>query len=274
LEQVVADLVDKVECRYYGKYRGFVVDNADPLHLGRLKLTVPSVLGPDVVTGWALPCVPYGGMANQGFLFIPENKAGVWVEFEEGNLDFPIWSGTFWSKPEGASELPRPNDKDGKEAEAEQHPPTRKIIKTVKGHTIQLEDADVEDGDGEESSSLRIIISDGEAENRIVFRAAGVFVTNKANSITMTAEGIAIKDAHGNTITMDAASGGVPETPGIKVNGERMVCLDGLITWLLKHTHLGNMGAPCPLNPVDSAELSKAQATPDGEIVSKRVKLG
>jgi hypothetical protein len=270
LEQVVADLVDKVECRYYGKYRGFVVDNADPLHLGRLKLTVPSVLGPDVVTGWALPCVPYGGMANQGFLFIPENKAGVWAEFEEGNLDFPIWSGTFWSKPEGASELPRSNNKEGKEAGTEQDSPTRKIIKTQKGHTIQLEDADVEDADGEE----RIIISDGEAENRIVFSDSGVAVTNKGNSITMTDTGIVIQDANGNSITMDAASGGIPETPGIKVNGEKMVCLDGLVTWLVGHTHLGNMGAPCPLNPANSLELSKVLVAPDGEIVSRHVKLG
>jgi hypothetical protein len=265
LEQVVADLVEKVECRYYGKHRGFVVDNADPLHLGRLKLTVPSVLGPDVVTGWALPCVPYGGMASQGFLFIPENKAGVWVEFEEGDLEFPIWSGTFWSKPEGASELPRPNDKDGKEAGAEQDPPTRKIIKTQKGHTIQLEDGD---------STERIIISDGKAENRIVFYEGGISITNKANSIDLTAEGIAIKDANGNTVTMDATRGGKPGTRGIKVNGEKMVCLDGLVTWLVGHTHLGNMGAPCPLNPANSLELSNVLIAPDGEIVSKHVILG
>ena len=61
LEKVVANLAHKVERRFYGKHRGFVVDNADPEQLGRLKLKVPSVLGADVVTGWALPCVPYGG---------------------------------------------------------------------------------------------------------------------------------------------------------------------------------------------------------------------
>jgi hypothetical protein len=80
LERVVADLVEKAERRFYGKYRGTVVDNDDPSRLGRLKVSVPSVLGPNVVTGWATPCVPYGGAAGQGFLFVPQRGAGVWVE--------------------------------------------------------------------------------------------------------------------------------------------------------------------------------------------------
>ena len=145
LEKIVANLVEKVERRFYGKYRGFVVENADPENLGRLKLRVPSVLGDEVVTGWAMPCVPYGGDANQGMLFIPEVDAGVWVEFEEGDLEFPIWVGTFWSKPGGESELPLPNKPDGSEESAVQDPPMRKIIKTLKGHTIQFEDKDGEE---------------------------------------------------------------------------------------------------------------------------------
>ena len=122
LEKVVANLVQKVERRFYGKYRGFVVDNDDPKQLGRLQLRVPSVLGPNVVTGWALPCVPYGGDGNQGFLCIPERDAGVWVEFEEGDLEFPIWVGTFWSEPGGNSELPKPNNADGSEHEQRAKP--------------------------------------------------------------------------------------------------------------------------------------------------------
>jgi uncharacterized protein involved in type VI secretion and phage assembly len=141
LEKVVADLIQKVERRFYGKYRGFVKNNQDPKHLGRLTLQVPSVLG-DEVTGWAMPCTPYGGENNQGFLCIPDVGAGVWVEFEEGDLEFPIWVGTFWSAPEGHSEIPAPNEPDGKEGKNEPKPPTRKIIKTQKGHTIQFEDAD------------------------------------------------------------------------------------------------------------------------------------
>jgi uncharacterized protein involved in type VI secretion and phage assembly len=282
LDKVVANLVHKVEHRFYGKYRGLVVDNADPERLGRLKLRVPSVLGNEVVTGWALPCVPYGGDVNQGMLFIPEVGAGVWVEFEEGDLEFPIWVGTFWSKPGGDSELPHPNAADGSEASAVQDPPTRKIIKTLKKHTIQFEDSD-----GDE----RIIISDGQSENCIVFSKDGIVINNKSNVIKMTdqsisiqdrnankltqdANGIVVEDKNGNKLTMDALSGGIPGTPGVKINGEKKVCLEGLITWLMSHTHIGNLGAPCPLNPTDIAKLTSVLAVPDGDILSQKVKLG
>lgn len=282
LEKIVANLVQKVERRFYGKHRGLVVDNADPEQLGRLKLRVPSVLGDAVVTGWAMPCVPYGGDANQGMLFIPEVGAGVWVEFEEGDLEFPIWVGTFWSKPGGTSELPRPNQPDGSEDSAVQDPPTRKIIKTLKKHTIQFED-----GDGDE----RIIISDGQSENCIVFSKDGITIKNKKNSIILTdqsivikdqnsnkltqdANGIVIEDKNGNKLTMDAMSGGIPGTPGAKINGDKKVCLEGLITWLMSHTHIGNLGVPCPLNPGDIAKLAPVLLAPDGDILSKKVKLG
>ena len=73
-EDLLVRLLDKVENRYYGKYRGFVDDNKDPENRGRLRVRIPSVLGQDVVSGWALPCAPYGGMPDQGFFFIPEDS--------------------------------------------------------------------------------------------------------------------------------------------------------------------------------------------------------
>src|SRR5215831_2870161 len=131
-EEVLVRLVEKVEHRYYGKYRGFVTDNDDPDNRGRVKVRVPNVLGDDVVTDWALPCAPFGGASGQGFFFIPDVGAGVWVEFESGLLEFPIWVGTFWAKPGGTTEAPPPADS--------QSPPTSKIIKTP-NHTIELADA-------------------------------------------------------------------------------------------------------------------------------------
>ena len=79
---------------FYGKYRGVVTENKDPLMLGRIRATVPAVLG-DRETGWALPCAPYGG-DGVGFVFLPPNETNVWIEFEGGNPDLPIWSGCFW----------------------------------------------------------------------------------------------------------------------------------------------------------------------------------
>jgi uncharacterized protein involved in type VI secretion and phage assembly len=191
----MARLIEKVENRYYGKYRAFVVDNADPEDRGRLRLRVPSVLNEEVTSGWALPCVPYGGAPNQGFFFIPEVDAGVWVEFEAGNLDFPVWVGTYWGKPGGESEVPKPNDADGAEQGSVQNPPTRKIIKTVKGHTIQLEDADDED---------MLMLLEATNTNLIVMNKEGIkFTDTNQNVVTMSDKGVNITDLNENILTMD-----------------------------------------------------------------------
>ncbi len=246
LEKVVASLVQKVEYRFYGKYRGFVVDNADPEQLGRLKVKVPSILGNDVVTGWAVPCMPYGGDANLGFLFIPEVNAGVWVEFEEGDLEFPIWVGTFWSKPGGESELPKPNEADGSEQGSVQDPPTRKIIKTEKGHTIQFEDAD-----GEEM----ITIFEATNSHVVTMNKDGIKITDGAgNEIKMDGQGLICKDKNGNAVTMDS-SGITIKSNQIKIgeNATEPLVLGNQLKTALNnwvntvfatHMHTGNLGAP------------------------------
>lgn len=82
---------------HYGKYRGEVVSTFDPDQIGQIR--VRFTVGGNAIENWALPCVPYAGGRN-GFLAIPPVGAGVWVEFEEGNLDHPIWSGCWWKKGE------------------------------------------------------------------------------------------------------------------------------------------------------------------------------
>lgn len=81
---------------YYGKYRGTVVSNTDPQQRGRVQIHVPSVLG-DSRLSWAMPCVPYAG-SGVGFFFIPPVDARIWVEFEGGDPDYPIWVGGFWDQ--------------------------------------------------------------------------------------------------------------------------------------------------------------------------------
>lgn len=90
--------------KYIGKFRGTVVNNIDPERKGRLLLNVPDVLGL-VPTTWAEPCVPLAGPTGppMGVYIVPPLGAGVWVEFEHGNPDYPIWVGCRWGL---ASDIP------------------------------------------------------------------------------------------------------------------------------------------------------------------------
>lgn len=83
---------------FFGKYRGVVSDNKDPEMLGRLKAKVPDVLG-DEESSWALPCSPYAGN-GVGLFLLPPTDTSVWIEFEQGDPDRPIWSGCFWGQGE------------------------------------------------------------------------------------------------------------------------------------------------------------------------------
>ena len=83
--------------RHYGKYRGTVFDNADPLLKGRIQAIVPDILKGVPLT-WALPCLPVTGILGlqSGMYVLPPLDASVWIEFEHGDLNYPIWSGCFW----------------------------------------------------------------------------------------------------------------------------------------------------------------------------------
>lgn len=120
--RVLAELVQDRDRKFYGKYRGVVTDNNDPLTSGRLKAKVPELFD-DQETGWALPCVPYAADAA-GFLMMPEVDATVWIEFEAGDPSRPIWAGCWW--PSGKA--PAVTE------------PDVKVIHTAGGNKITLDD--------------------------------------------------------------------------------------------------------------------------------------
>ena len=80
--------------RYYGKYRGTVLNNVDPMQIGRIQAHVPDVSGV-APTSWAMPCLPGAGI-NTGVFTVPQIGSGVWIEFEQGDPDRPIWVGGYW----------------------------------------------------------------------------------------------------------------------------------------------------------------------------------
>ena len=87
--------------KFFGKYRGTVINNIDPLQIGRIQAMVPDVSSL-LPSTWAMPCLPFGGMLT-GMFTVPQIGAGVWVEFEQGDPDYPVWTGCFWGT---AAEVP------------------------------------------------------------------------------------------------------------------------------------------------------------------------
>ena len=82
---------------YFGLYRGTVQNNIDPMRLGRILALVPDVTGL-ISTAWAMPCVPVAGPGS-GMFVVPPVGASVWIQYEGGSPDRPVWVGGFWSLP-------------------------------------------------------------------------------------------------------------------------------------------------------------------------------
>lgn len=152
--------------KFYGKYRGKVTDNADPLMQGRIRANVPAVFG-DEDTGWALPAAPYGG-SGVGFFFVPPADANVWLEFEGGDPDYPIWTGCFWN----AGDTP-----------AVPGLPSTKIIKTDTA-TIKLDDM-------QGSGGITIETTSG---LKILMNSSGIEISNGSANIKLTPAGVSVND--------------------------------------------------------------------------------
>jgi uncharacterized protein involved in type VI secretion and phage assembly len=157
--------------QFYGKYRGIVSTIQDPLLMGRIKARVPDVMG-DQESGWAMPCAPFGG-SGMGFFALPSVGAGVWIEFEYGDPDFPIWTGCWWGS---AQEMP---------PVLLAQPPYKKLmIKTEGGNSILLDDTP--------EGGITLETSSGQ---KIKLSAAGIEIDNgRGGSIKLTGLQVSIND--------------------------------------------------------------------------------
>jgi hypothetical protein len=122
MDRTVERLVDRAGTSYFGKYRGIVTDIDDPENRCRIRATVPAVLG-DHPCGWAMPVAPFAGDGH-GYVMLPKVGSGVWIEFEAGKLDNPIWSGAWWAN----GQRPDPQG------------PGVRVIVSEKGHKLVLDD--------------------------------------------------------------------------------------------------------------------------------------
>lgn len=250
--------------RYWGKYRGFVADVEDPQGRGRIKVTVPSVLGEEV-SQWAEPAFAYGGGQGFGFVAVPPVDSAVLVEFLEGDPSAPLWTGTFWRT---ADEVPE--DFDGQ---------AKKVFRTESGHRLVFDDTD-----GAETTTLHssadavvemnkdgsIALTGSDGATVTLDAAAGTITVEDANgnSMVMSSSGISCEDAAGNQITTTA--GGV-EVKGTTVKiegqsvslggagGEALIKGQTFLAMFNAHTHVCTLpGTPSgpPVPPLTPAALT------------------
>jgi uncharacterized protein involved in type VI secretion and phage assembly len=261
MDDLLLELANQYRNRYFGKYRGFVADNQDPDRIGRLRLRVPSVLG-DADSGWALPAVPFGGVKDQGLFLIPEIDAQVWVEFEAGNVNQPIWTGTFWQV---SGDPP---------AEAAKTPPTTRLLKTPAGHVLRFDDES-----GKERFELvhpagttitidekgTVTITDP-TSNTATFDAGNgriVIEDGSGNTVTMAPAGTTIEDGNGNKVEM-AAAGITLKAAKVVLDasqvmlagqgGEPIIKGQSFLTLFATHVHPSAMGPTGP--PIPQGEMS------------------
>lgn len=201
-------IASPTEQRYYGKHRGTVVANADPDRRGRLQVRVPSVLGPAVAV-WAEPCVPFGGLEGHGMLWVPEPEAQIWVEFEEGLIDRPLWVGTFWPNK---GEAPNAFGEEGDDP----RDPNARMMQTPSGHRILLDDTpdaprvQVQHAGGSQlelaPEGVCTLSVEGGPMVRLQPDQTKVQVDDGGgNVITLDGSGITLEDASGNRIEMSGS---------------------------------------------------------------------
>jgi uncharacterized protein involved in type VI secretion and phage assembly len=167
MEQTVERLVERIGSSYFGKYRGIVTDVDDPNNQCRIRATVPSVLG-EQACGWALPAAPFAGDGH-GMVMLPTVGSGVWIEFEAGRLDNPIWSGGWWASgqrpdPQGAGV---------------------RVFVSEKGHKVILDD---------EANEVKIVHGDELIAKVIQITASEIVLTCGACEIRITNENISLNN--------------------------------------------------------------------------------
>ncbi len=156
---------------FFGKYRGKVTNNVDPLQQGRVQVSVPSVLG-DGRLSWAMPCLPVAGPVT-GFFALPPVAANVWVEFEGGDVDCPIWTGCFWNPGQVPAK------------------PAVEQITLLKTKAVTLQLSDVPGGGG---FTLMVNPPAVATPLSLVFNSSGIELKNGKNSIRLTPASVNINN--------------------------------------------------------------------------------
>lgn len=231
----VLDTSTSTRERVLGKYRGIVFSNLDPERRGRLQAFVPEILN-EIPTGWAMPCSPYAGPGG-GFFSIPPMGAGVWIEFEGGDVSRPVWSGCYWAV--GEPPMVPPASAPGE--------PTTKIWRSDFGLTAAFDDI-----------LQTITLSDALAVNQVVI---------DVKTGTVTIKGIARIVLDSLLIREGSAAAMHPAVLGDNL----LVYLTQLVTLFNTHVHPGEMAAG--ILPVTPAPPVMQMPPPSPSLLSLKVAL-
>jgi uncharacterized protein involved in type VI secretion and phage assembly len=187
----------KTKKRFFGKYRGVVIENVDPMQIGRLQAEIPDVLG-ETPSGWALPCVPAAGI-QAGFFIVPPIGSQVWMEFEQGDADFPIWTGGFWELTEDVPAIAS--------APAPIPPGQTIVLQTTGQNALVLSDAEPAPA----ASGVFLKASGGAT---IVVNDEGVTISNgKGATISLVGPTVSINSGALTVVGASVEVDGVPLTP-------------------------------------------------------------
>ena len=219
---------------FYGKYRGTVADNSDPQAQGRVRADVPAVLG-GVTSGWALPCLPYAGDGS-GLHTIPPVGAGIWIEFEGGDPDYPIWSGGWWGQGQP------PTDASGVPAQ-----PALKILRSEQGMHVALDDSD-----------QTISVSDASGANLVEIRV-------RQGQVRVEAAATAVVESPRIELVENA-------THPVVLGDRLLSYLTQLVTTFNVHLHAGETAGG--MLPVTPAPPATPVSPPDPGLLSTRVASG
>jgi uncharacterized protein involved in type VI secretion and phage assembly len=162
VDRALEDLLEHLRSRFYGKYRGVVTDV--DVQTCRIKAEVPAVYG-SVKSGWCMPCVPYAG-PKVGIAFLPEVGSAVWIEFEGGDVSYPIWSGCFWRQGEVPADV---------EAQV-------KVIVTAAPLEVKLDD-----------KAKSITLSDPNG-NAVTLDSSGIKVANGGQQVVVSSSNVNVNN--------------------------------------------------------------------------------
>src|ERR1043165_8973445 len=209
---------------YFAKYTGVVKDNRDADKLGILQVSVPPIFPAEEL-------VPARAALPFGVYFVPENETRVWVEFEGGDPEFPLWTGVQHAAGTWAEE-------------AAKNPPTVRAVKTVSGHLLIFDDTDGAESvtitDGKNDHPLKfdkdgVKLTDGKNGHVIVLDSSGVKITDGKNSheIELSSSAVDIKHGGGMAKVTLGAGGYRPGAGASKLEiGAAMAKVDGPVVLL------------------------------------------